>query len=82
MGWWSQNEQGHSFAEAAGGTEMVWGDEPADALDTAIAEIDGAFERAWGRKASRAELLAGLLFSLGGDEDDPRPLKAPERGAS
>jgi hypothetical protein len=35
MGWWSADEQGHSFATAEG-DEMLWGDGPADIVDEMI----------------------------------------------
>lgn len=68
MGWWTQDEEGHSFADAKGEGEMVWGDGPADALDNAIAEIVKEFETTYGRKPTKAEMRAGLEFSLGGEE--------------
>jgi hypothetical protein len=66
MGWWSQDEQGHSFASAEG-EEMLWGDSCADILDNAIDEIVKEFKEAHDRRPTRAELLAGMKFSLGGE---------------
>ena len=66
MGWWSQDEQGHSFASAESG-EMMWGDGPADILDNALDEIVKEFKREFDRRPTRAELLAGMKFSLGGE---------------
>jgi hypothetical protein len=68
MGWWTQNEQGHSFATAAG-AEMVWGDSVADILDGAIAEIADEFEQQYNRRPTKDEVRAGLEFSLGGKEE-------------
>ena len=63
MGWWEQNEQGRSFAQAE--TEiMVWGDGPADIIDNAVDSIDKEFMSTYGRKATKAELLACLSFSV------------------
>lgn len=64
MGWWSQNEEGHSFAVAQGPDEMLWGDAPADAMGGAINEIEDAFVAEIGRKPTRAEMIAGLMFSI------------------
>ena len=66
MGWWSQSEEGVSFAE---GSELVWGDGPADIIDEALAEIDKEFEDAYGRKPTNVELLAGFKFSIGVREE-------------
>lgn len=63
VGWWSQNEEGHSFAEADSGEEMLWGDGPADAIDNAIDQIKIEFVRDHGRLPTGAELMAGLTFS-------------------
>lgn len=65
MGWWTQNEQGHSFAKAKG-DELLWGDNVADILDGAIDSITDEFDKAYDRKPTKAELRAGLEFSLGG----------------
>ena len=75
MGWWPQDTKGRSFFKNSR-RDMVWGDGPADIMDKALAEIDGEFQETYGRPASREELRAGLLFSLGGDD---RPDHAPFR---
>jgi len=67
MGWWSQDEQGHSFAQAEGPEEMMWGDGPADILDNAIDQIIKEFERDHDRRPTRQELLAGMKSSLGAE---------------
>lgn len=68
MGWWTQNEHGHSFAHAEGDEELLWGDGPADILDDAIAKIAKEFEGIENRRPTKAEMRAGLEFSLGGKE--------------
>ncbi len=70
MGWWTQDEEGHSFAPHALGEEMMWGDSVADVLDSAIAAIAQEFEMQYQRRPTKAELRAGLEFSLGGVEGD------------
>lgn len=60
MGWWHQDEEGHSFTG-----EMLWGDSVADILDSAIAEITTEFLKREARKPTKSELRAGLEFSLG-----------------
>lgn len=67
MGWWTQDEEGHSFSFALD-KEMFWGDSVADIMDSALADIDDEFLKRYGRKATKAELQAGLLFSFGGEE--------------
>jgi hypothetical protein len=42
----------------------VWGDEPADILDTAIDRIVAVYQRDWGRDPSENELYAGLKFCI------------------
>lgn len=74
MGWWTQDELGHSF-RAAEGAEMFWGDSVADTMDEAIDNIVADFVRDQGRQPTKAELRAGLEFSLGsydekGEADD------------
>ena len=46
------------------------GDIPADIMDEAIARITSEYVRAWGRKPTKAELLATLNFCSGGDDAD------------
>lgn len=67
MGWWSQDEDGHSFAQADE-VDMVWGDSVADILDNALSLITEEFRVVFNRKPTDAELLAGMRFSLGGRE--------------
>jgi hypothetical protein len=72
MGWWNQNEQGVSFADAAEGDEMVWGDAPADVMGDAVDKIVDEFKQAWDRVPTKAEVRAGLEFTLGGFDDEER----------
>lgn len=59
MGWWHTDEKGHSFASRDRAVGL-WGDEPADYM----ACIVDAFEEAFGRPPTDAEVLAGLRFHL------------------
>lgn len=67
MGWWTTNRAGDSFV-AEPGQDMVWGDGPADVMDGALVRIVAEFERAWGRKPTGEELIAGLRFGMPGHE--------------
>lgn len=64
MGYWKQNEQGVSFADAKNHGELIWGDWPADIMGAALKEIIAAFEQDRNRLPTEAEIKAGLLFSL------------------
>ena len=66
MGYWEQNEQGVSFAQAKNHEKMIWGDQPADIMGNALEEIFSVFQRDKGRPPTEAEVKAGLLFSLRG----------------
>lgn len=68
MGWWTQNEQGESFAHAEG-EEMLWGDSCADAMGHALDGIVAEFEKDLQRRPTKAEVRAGLEFSLGTWDD-------------
>jgi hypothetical protein len=50
-------------------SEGFWGDAPADQMDNAIAAIVEDFKDIFGRKPTKAELRAGLEFSLGAYEE-------------
>lgn len=67
LGWWNQTADGTSLVVEE--TGLVWGDGPADILDKALDEIRDMFVEVWGRRPTRIELTAGLLFSLA-DEDE------------
>jgi hypothetical protein len=69
MGWWTQNRDGVSFA-SDDSEEMLWGDGPADVMDSALAAIVEAFEQAQGRRPTKAEVRAGLEFSLGTEGEE------------
>lgn len=60
MGYWNTTPDGGSFATDS---ELVWGDEPADIMDSALAEIIEVFDDAMSRKPTIEELRAGLEFS-------------------
>jgi hypothetical protein len=64
MGWWDHGKDGTSFVKEDG---LVWGDGPADAMDGAIFLIEKEFHDYFNRKPTRAELIAGLLFSINVD---------------
>lgn len=70
MGYWAQNEHGHSFSESESGEEMVWGDAPADIIDDALhgvmERVVKVFTTDMGRPPTAAELRAGMLFSWNG----------------
>lgn len=80
MGYWEQNEEGHSFSdrEAADKPPMIWGDQPADLVDTAIQAIIAVFVKDIGRLPSRAEMMAGLTFSTAILSLPDRPEDSPE----
>lgn len=66
MGYWSQDEDGNSFA---GDGSMVWGDAPADIVGDALADIVAVFTADVGRPPTDAELRAGWEFSVRARED-------------
>lgn len=67
MGYWEQNEEGHSFAgEDRKPEPLLWGDTPADIIDSALHGLTRAFLHDQGRPPSRTEVEAGLKFSLRG----------------
>jgi hypothetical protein len=68
MGWWQQDSEGRSFAKDEDGPEMIWGDGPADIMADACDAIVREFQRDWGRKPTKEELVAGLKFRLYGSE--------------
>lgn len=60
MGWWSTGEDGQSFTVDGTG---VWGDDCADVMDAALAEIRKQFREVWNCDPTLDELIAGLKFS-------------------
>lgn len=79
MGYWEQGTQGYSFHDAETDEEMLWGDRPADIVDDALVEIKEAFVRDVERPPTKAEILAGLVFSLEPDTDVPDGMAWPYR---
>lgn len=81
MGWWSQAEDGRSFA---GDGSMVWGDEPADLMGDVLNAIALSFQHQLNRYPTVPELEAGLRFSANADPRfntryaDPSPTTPPE----
>jgi hypothetical protein len=76
MGFWDQNEKGASFTKAFDGTDMIWGDGPADIVEEMLPRIVREFEEGVGRKPSKAEIIAGIMFSIAdGDLPDHAPLR-------
>ena len=67
MGYWEQDEEGHSFALGSG---MIWGDPPADRFSDAIDDVREAFRNDVRREPTIGEIKAGLLFSLRGLHDE------------
>jgi hypothetical protein len=61
MGWWRTNPDGQSLLVEG---DMVWGDPAADIIDVALTEIIAAFKEGLGRTPTKAEIRAGLEFSL------------------
>lgn len=51
MGWWGKDDQ-----------TMVMGDEPADIMGKAIADITAVYEKEWGRKPTQEELERTFKF--------------------
>lgn len=68
MGYWNQSAEGHSLLPEA--TGLVWGDAPADVIGNAIDEVVEAFERDLGRRPKKAEIEAGIKFTLSGYEEE------------
>lgn len=60
MGYWGEN------ADAT----QVWGDDPADVMDDALAKIVAIFQRDLGRRPTRFELRRGLEFAVASPEFD------------
>lgn len=73
MGYWNADPENATLSPVP--AETVWGDLPADVFDEAIRQIVVAFQHDVGRKPTKAELRAGLEFSLGVYKDP-----APETG--
>lgn len=66
MGWWKAHPVDASLAELHPGfedAEHLWGDGPADIMDTAVEEIREQFRLSIGREPMLSELLAGVRFA-------------------
>lgn len=61
MGWWTQDTEGRSFAADS---EMMWGDGPADVIGAALEAIVQDFQRSLHRPPTKAEVRAGIEFTL------------------
>jgi len=68
MGYWNATAEGDSLA--AEDTGLIWGDTPADIFDLAIVKIVAAFREDVGRDPTKAEIKAGIEFSLGAYDGD------------
>lgn len=65
MGWWEQDAEGNSLVVTGLPDEkkLLWGDGPADVIDSALAQVKIEFLKDLGRMPSRAEIVAGIAFS-------------------
>ena len=81
MGYWNTSPTGESFAEGTNpdGSEMLWGDAPADHIDDALVKVIAAFRADLGRAPTVEELVAGMLFSAQCALDEDQD-KRTERG--
>lgn len=85
MSWWEQDAEGNSLVNTDLPEEkkLMWGDSPADIIDSALAEIKVEFLRALGRMPSQAEIVAGIAFSTRAlDELAEVPEHAPHANAA
>ena len=67
MGWWQIGKSGENMGNRA--TGLLWGDQMADIMDSALARMSAVYKAAWGRAPEADEFRAGLEFSLGGRGD-------------
>lgn len=67
MGFWNASPEGHALQPED--TGLMWGDDPADIFDFAVLNIGDSFKRSLGRRPTKAELIAGLKYSLGGYDE-------------
>lgn len=68
MGYWNSTAEGGSLQSED--TGIIWGDQPADIMDLAIAKIVETFELEVGRPPTKTEMRAGLEFSMGIYKDE------------
>lgn len=79
MGYWPMGGGGLSFMKEDPDNQMMWGDEPADAVAEAIIKIKIAFVRDLGRMPSKREIIEGMKFTTDLlDELAEEPRDAPE----
>lgn len=78
MGWWEQNEEGHSLSGHDREPEpYYWGDGPADIIDNALWKIKAEFVKHLGRLPSVGEIMAGITFSTRNMDLPDRPEDSP-----
>jgi len=63
MGWWKIE-----------GTQTIVGDDPLDALSTAVRDTLAAYQAEFNRRPTRAEWEALLLGALGVEDPEHRPI--------
>lgn len=78
MGYWNTSKDGVSLYRKP--TGMIWGDEPADAVDKALADIVGVFLRDVGRPPTLDEIKAGFAFSLRAFDPDEYRVNITDKG--
>ena len=72
MGWWNTNPVAAAYIEFAATTDdHLWGDGPADIMDTALDEIREQFRMSMGREPLMSEILAGVKFCTCGFSEFP-----------
>ena len=72
MGWWNTNPVAAADIEFAATTDdHLWGDGPADIMDTALDEIRERFRMSMGREPLMSEILAGVKFCTCGFSEFP-----------
>jgi len=62
VGWWHISNDGSGGFGYTEPGDLCNGDKPADILGPAVDKVIKAYEKAWGRKPFREELLAALDF--------------------
>ena len=73
MGFWASNANGGISSKDSA---TIWGDSFADIIDAALIEIEAHFEVTLGRKATPEDLRRGLLFAVGGLEQEAKEQKS------
>lgn len=80
MGWWNSGADGSSLHFED--TGLIWGDQPADIIDTALDSIAECFAQVHGRPPTKDEVRAGLEFSLGGINGEDIVFDLKDSGAT